>query len=132
MAGRLLWKGADTRTYWHQNNDRTVSIETRQDIGPSKERIHRLRTDPDYYRRQFKADGTMHAAHIPAVKQMQMYQRYGVKVWNKHHMPEVMKILRNDPDFSGCIVEPKVFKRMDQAAGMKRRKSGVWAHDTDT
>ena len=124
MAGRLLWEGAGTRTYWHDNRDGTCSVETRADIQANKDHISAMRADPERYGQQFKYSPNMHAAHIPAVKQMEMYRKYGVKVWNKHHFKDVMKILRTDPDFQGCIVEPKVFKRTF-SSGMVQR-NGVW------
>lgn len=122
---RLLSVGDGTRTYYHRNQDKTVSIETQQDLAPSKEAIQGRRNDPDAYGQQFQKDGLMHAAHVPAVMQLKMRRKYGVEVWNKHHHKEVMRILRNDPDFAGCIVEPKCFKKTDLGVGMIQRR-GVW------
>ena len=124
---RLLKSNGTTRTWFHSLGDGRVAIETEEDLSESKKHVHRLRTDDNYYRNQFKAGGTMHAAHIPAVMQMKMFHKYGVKVWEKGHTKEVMKILTNDPEFEGCIVNRSVItKKRDFSAGMKQTESGIW------
>lgn len=122
---RLLRQGDGTRTFFHSEG-KLSHIETVQDLEPQRQRITDMRNDPDRYRKQFKADGMLHAATIPTVLQHRMLVDYGVRVWKKEDFKKVMKILQNDPDYEGCIVERKAFKRSDLAAGMKKGENGLW------
>ena len=125
LKKRLLRQGGGTRTYHYYNTDtRSEFFETVQDLEPHKERITRVKNDSERYGKE-KDEGMVLAASIPVVLQMKMLHKHGVRVWKKHDYKKMMHILRNDDDFRGCIIEPKVFKRTDLACGMVQ-KGGLW------
>jgi len=83
---------------WFEYDDGKQSICTAQDVEPileqNKER--QLRTDKA---RLGTKNGWMHAAHIPLVVQEHWLKKYRVDILNKHHWPEVRKLL-NSPDWA--------------------------------
>ncbi len=52
----------------------------------------------------------IHYARIPPMAQLDMYSRYGVKVWDTNHTKKVMQLV-NSAEYQDCKIAPKIHDR---------------------
>jgi hypothetical protein len=90
------WKTKDTH------------ISTVQDVEPILEQNKERQKKPERTKAGVKKDW-MHAAHIPLVVQEHWLKKFKVDIMNKHHWPEVRKLL-NSPDWAYLRCTPTGWK----------------------
>jgi hypothetical protein len=100
-----VFSGITTLFDYDPLND-VSTIKTVQDVDPILERNKSLKNDNDYEAKG-KKEGWRHLAGIPNIVIQKWKLEKGVDVFNKDHMPAVLKLL-NDPDWSHLKTTYKV------------------------
>jgi len=113
MDKRLLDYNSITglETWYSVDSDGTEIIEYTSDAEPILEVNKALQNETDHTKKGIK-DGFWHYASIPAGVQMKWYVEEGIDVYNKDHMPRVLKKLQ-DRDYMHLKTTTKVHLRAD-------------------
>lgn len=80
----------------HDEMSDTTTLSYTQDVESTLDMNKTLANDDDYKKAGMKS-GWWHYAHIPVVVQLKWKMEHGVDIYNKDHMPKILKLLA-DPD----------------------------------
>ena len=88
ITGEKVWFGADKAT-------NQVTITHEQDVDDHLKRAHSQYVDDDLTKKGMKEDFWKYAS-IPNIIILEMKQKHGVDINNKHHWPRVFKLLNTE------------------------------------